>query len=131
MPAKKPTMRENISSRPTDSSGRRATDADLGIGPGVAALRKAAAERITAREGTTSPIGARPAVKMLPKIAPAEKRTLPANPNKPAQKQTLPAKANQPVEKRILPYKPAKPAKPVQVIRTTQMYKPTPMGKKR
>jgi hypothetical protein len=93
--------------------------------------RKKAAEKIMAREGTTSTAGGRPAVKMLPKIAPAEKRTLPANPNKPAQKQTLPAKANQPVEKRILPYKPAKPAKPVQVIRTTQLYKPTPSSKKR
>ena len=72
MPAKKPTMRENISSRPTDSSGRRATDADLGIGPGVAALRKAAAMKITAREGTTSPSGARPAVKM-PAKTPAPK----------------------------------------------------------
>ena len=80
--------------------------------------RKAAAEKIMKREGTTSPAGGRAAVKMLPKIAPAEKRT-------------LPAKANQPVEKRILPYKPAKPAKPVQVIRTTQMYKPTPSSKKR
>ena len=95
MPAKKPTMRENISSRPTDSSGRRATDADLGIGPGVAALRKAAAMKITAREGTTSPSGARPAVKM-------------------------PAKTPAP-----------KMSKPVQVIRTTQMYKPTPTAKKR
>ena len=72
MPAKKPTMRENISSRPTDSSGRRATDADLGIGPGVAALRKAAAMKITAREGTTSPAGGRAAVKM-PAKTPAPK----------------------------------------------------------
>jgi hypothetical protein len=69
MPAKKPMMRENISSRPTDSSGRRASDADLGIGPGVAALRKAAAAKITAQEGTTSPSGGRPAVKMPAKIA--------------------------------------------------------------
>lgn len=93
--------------------------------------RKAAAMKLLAQEGTTSAGGGRPAVKMLPKIAPAERRTLPANPNKPAQKQNLPAKANQPVEKRILPYKPAKLAKPVQVISTTKMFKPTPMGKKR
>ena len=72
MPAKKPTMRENISSRPTDSSGRRATDADLGIGPGVAALRKAAAEKITKREGTTSPSGARPAVLRVAPPKPAK-----------------------------------------------------------
>ena len=131
MAGKKPTMRENISSRPTDKYGNRATDTDLGIGPGVAAARKAAAEKIMKREGTTSPSGGRPAVKMLLKIAPVEKRTLPAKANQPVEKRTLPAKANQPVEKRILPYKPAKPAKPVQVIRTTQLYKPTPMGKKR
>jgi hypothetical protein len=93
--------------------------------------RKKAAEKIMKREGTTSPAGGRAAVKMLPKIAPAEKRTLPAKANQPVEKRTLPAKANQPVEKRILPYKPAKPAKPVQVIRTTQMYKPTPTAKKR
>ena len=130
MPAKKPTMRENISSRPTDSSGRRATDADLGIGPGVAALRKAAAEKIMAREGTTSPSGGRTQAVLRTTKGPAEKRTLPAKANQPVEKRILPAKANQPVEKRILPYKPAKPAKPVQVIRTTQMYKPTPTKKK-
>ena len=48
--------------------------------------RKAAAERLLAREGTTSKAGGRPAVKM--------------------------------------------PAKP-QIIRTTTMMKPTPMGKKK
>ena len=108
MPAKKPTMRENISSRPTDSSGRRATDADLGIGPGVAALRKAAAERITAREGTTSAAGGRtPAVLRTTKGAPPIKPIrLPANPNKPAVRQNL-------------------------VIRTTTNMKPTPTAKKR
>ena len=35
MAGKKPTMRENISSRPTDKYGNRATDADLGIGAAV------------------------------------------------------------------------------------------------
>ena len=49
--------------------------------------RKAAAMKIMAREGTTSPSGGRAAVKM--------------------------------------------PAKPAQVVRTTVMFKPTPMGKKR
>ena len=57
--------------------------------------RKKAAEKIMKREGTTSPSGARPAVKM-------------------------PAKTQAP-----------KMSKPVQVIRTTQMYKPTPTAKKR
>jgi hypothetical protein len=132
MPAKKTSMpREGISTRPTDSSGRRATDADLGLSAaGAAASRARAAMQAVAREGTTSKAGGRPAVKMMPKIAPSEKRTLPANPNKPAEKRTLPAKSNQSVEKRILPYKPAKPAKPVQVIRTTQLYKPSPTKKK-
>ncbi len=124
-------MRENISSRPTDSSGRRATDADLGLSAaGAAAARARAAMQAVAREGTTSTAGGRPAVKTLPKIAPAEKRTLPNKPNKPAEKRNLPAKSNQPVEKRTLPYKPAKPAKPVQVIRTTVSMKPTPTKKK-
>jgi hypothetical protein len=100
MAGKKPTMRENISSRPTDSSGRRATDADLGIGPGVAALRKAAAEKIMKREGTTSPSGARPAVL----------RVAPAKPVKPVAK--------------IIP------AKQQAIIRTTTAYKPTPTKKK-
>ena len=108
MAGKKPTMRENISSRPTDSSGRRATDADLGIGPGVAALRKAAAEKIMAREGTTSPSGGRTqAVLRTTKGAPPIKPIrLPANPNKPAVRQNL-------------------------VIRTTTNMKPTPATKKR
>lgn len=66
MAGKKPTMRENISSRPTDKYGNRATDADLGIGAGVAAARKAAAEKIMKREGTTSPSGARPALLRMP-----------------------------------------------------------------
>jgi hypothetical protein len=57
--------------------------------------RKKAAEKIMKREGTTSPAGARAAVKM-------------------------PAKTPAP-----------KMSKPVQVIRTTQMYKPTPTAKKR
>ena len=57
--------------------------------------RKKAAEKIMKREGTTSPSGARPAVKM-------------------------PAKTPAP-----------KMSKPVQVIRTTQLYKPTPSSKKR
>jgi hypothetical protein len=101
MAGKKPTMRENISSRPTDSSGRRASDADLGIGPGVAAIRKAAAEKIMKREGTTSPSGARPA---LLRVAP---------PSKPAKAPAV-----------------KMPAKP-QIIRTTTNMKSTPMGKKR
>ena len=100
MAGKKPTMRENISSRPTDSSGRRASDADLGIGPGVAAARKAAAEKIMAREGTTNPSGARPAVL----------RVAPAKPVKPVAK--------------IIP------AKQQAIIRTTTAYKPTPTKKK-
>ncbi len=54
--------------------------------------RKAAAMKILAREGTTSPAGGRAPVKM-------------------------PAKTPAP--------------KPVQVVRTTVMMKPTPMGKKR
>jgi hypothetical protein len=72
MPAKKPMMREGISTRPTDKYGNRATNADLGIGPGADAKRKAAAEKIMAREGTTSKSGGRPAVKMPAKVAPAK-----------------------------------------------------------
>jgi hypothetical protein len=101
MAGKKPTMRENISSRPTDKYGNRATDADLGIGAGVAALRKAAAEKITRQEGTTSPSGARPA---LLRVAP---------PSKPAKAPAV------------------KMPKAPQIIRTTVNMKSTPMGKKR
>ena len=101
MAGKKPTMRENISSRPTDSSGRRASNADLGIGPGVAALRRAAAKEITKREGTTSPGGARPALMRMP------------TPSKPAKAPAV------------------KMPKAPQIIRTTTNMKPTPMGKKR
>ena len=72
MPAKKPMIREGISTRPTDQYGNRATNADLGIGPGADAKRKAAAEKIMAREGTTSAAGGRPAVKMPAKAAPAK-----------------------------------------------------------
>ena len=113
MAGKKPTMRENISSRPTDSSGRRASNADLGIGAGVAALRRAAAKEITKREGTTSPAGGRP--------APARER----NSNREIT-----------ILRAAPPSKPAKaPAvkmpKAPQIIRTTVSMKPTPMGKKR
>lgn len=101
MAGKKPTMRENISSRPTDKYGNRATDADLGIGAGVAALRKAAAEKITRQEGTTSPSGGRPA---LLRVAP---------PSKPAKAPAV------------------KAPKAPQIIRTTVNMKSTPMGKKR
>ena len=101
MAGKKPTMRENISSRPTDKYGNRATDADLGIGAGVAALRKAAAEKITRQEGTTSPSGARPALLRMP------------TPSKPAKAPAV------------------KAPKAPQIIRTTTNMKPTPMGKKR
>jgi hypothetical protein len=105
MPAKKPMIREGISTRPTDKYGNRATNADLGIGPGADAKRKAAAEKIMAREGTTSKSGGRPAVKD------AVLRTAPAKPVKPVAK--------------IIP------AKQQAIIRTTTAYKPTPMGKKK
>ena len=113
MAGKKPTMRENISSRPTDKYGNRATDTDLGIGAGVAAARKAAAEKIMKREGTTSPAGGRP--------APARER----NSNREIT-----------ILRAAPPSKPAKaPAvkmpKAPQIIRTTTNMKPTPMGKKR
>ena len=101
MAGKKPTMRENISSRPTDKYGNRATDADLGIGAGAAAARKAAAEKIMKREGTTSPSGARPALLRMP------------TPSKPAKAPAV------------------KAPKAPQIIRTTTNMKPTPMGKKR
>ena len=101
MAGKKPTMRENISSRPTDKYGNRATDTDLGIGAGVAAARKAAAEKIMKREGTTSPSGARPALLRMP------------TPSKPAKAPAV------------------KAPKAPQIIRTTTAMKPTPMGKKR
>ena len=76
MAGKKPTMRENISSRPTDSSGRRASIADLGIGAGVAAARKAAAEKIMKREGTTIPSGGRAAPKSLGAISNKDRQML-------------------------------------------------------
>jgi len=129
MPAKKPLMRENISSRPTDKYGNRATDADLGIGPGADARRRAAALKITAQEGTTSAAGGRPNKPAMPKSAEAAllragsvkpvKQTLPNKPNKPAVKQTLPNKPNKPAVKQNL------------VIRTTTNMKSSPMTKKR
>jgi hypothetical protein len=63
--------------------------------------RKAAAEKIMKREGTTSPSGARPA---LLRVAP---------PSKPAKAPAV------------------KMPKAPQIIRTTTNMKPTPMGKKR
>jgi hypothetical protein len=105
MPAKKPMIREGISTRPTDKYGNRATNADLGIGPGADAKRKAAAEKIMAREGTTNPSGGRPAVKMPAKTAPVKAPV-----------------AKSPVTK--MPLK-------QQVTRTTTAYRPTPMGKKK
>ena len=116
MPAKKPTIREGISTRPTDEYGRRATNADLGIGPGADAKRKAAAMRIMAQEGTTSAAGGRPNKPAMPKSA--EAALLRAGSVKPV-KQTLPNKPNKPAVKQNA------------VIRTTTAYKPTPMGKKR
>ena len=104
MPAKKPPIRENISSRPTDKYGNRATDADLGIGPGADARRRAAALKITEREGQTNASGARAPVKMPAKIAPAKAAPAKAAPKMPAKQQ---------------------------IIRTTKPFKPTPMGKKR
>ncbi len=110
MPAKKPMIREGISTRPTDKYGNRATNADLGIGPGADVKRKAAAMKIMAQEGTTSKSGGRapvPAVRRITKDTPAPKPVkLPSNPNKPAKMQNF-------------------------VVRTTTMMKPTPMGKKR
>jgi hypothetical protein len=80
MAGKKPTMRENISSRPTDKYGNRATDADLGIGAGAAAARKAAAEKIMKREGTTNPSGARPALLRMPTPTKTPAVKMPAKP---------------------------------------------------
>lgn len=109
-------IREGISTRPTDKYGNRATNADLGIGPGVDAKRKEAAMKIMAREGTTSPSGGRPNKAAMPKSAEAA---------------LLRAGSVKPI-KQILPNKPNKPAvKQNAVIRTTTAYKPTPMGKKR
>lgn len=105
MPAKKPMIREGISTRPTDKYGNRATNADLGIGPGADVKRKEAAMKLMAQEGTTSKSGGRPAVKQ------AVLRTAPAKPVKPVAK--------------IIP------AKQQAIIRTTTNMKPTPMGKKR
>ena len=97
--------REGISTRPTDSSGRRATDADLGLSAaGAAAARARAAMQAVAREGTTSKSGGRPVVKN------AVLRTAPAKPVKPVAK--------------IIP------AKQQAIIRTTTAYRPTPTKKK-
>ncbi len=113
MPAKKPMIREGISTRPTDKYGNRATNADLGIGPGVDAKRKEAAMKIMAREGTTSPSGGRPAVTYKPAKMP----------DKLATPKVAPAK----MPNKLAPTK----MKPAQVVRTTTAFKPTPMGKKR
>ena len=110
-------MREGISTRPTDKYGNRATNADLGIGPGADAKRKAAAEKIMAREGTTNPSGGRPAVKMPAKVAPAKM------PNKLAPAKVAPAK----MPNKLAPTK----MKPAQITRTTTNFKPSPTGKKR
>ena len=131
MAGKKPTKRENISSRPTDSSGRRASNADLGIGAGVAALRKAAAEKIMKREGTTSPSGARPAPKALGAISNKDRQMLTSAAAKikpAAAPKSLGAISNK--DRQMLTTAAAK-IKPVQIIRTTTAMKPTPMGKKR
>ena len=70
--------------------------------------RKAAAEKIMKREGTTSPSGGRTqAVLRITKDTPPPKRIkLPANPNKPLVRQNA-------------------------IIRTTTNMKPTPTAKKR
>ena len=132
-------MRENISSRPTDKYGNRATDADLGIGPGVAALRRAAAEKIMKRDGTTSPAGGRAtggaaagAGAKTGGVAAALRNASPKGSG------GMGAKTNREITilRMAPPSKPAKapavkmPAKP-QIIRTTTNMKPTPMGKKR
>ena len=125
MAGKKPTMRENISSRPTDKYGNRASDADLGIGAGVAAARKAAAEKIMKREGTTSPGGGRPA-KASGGMGAVSDRDM----------QIIKAGARSAILRMAPPSKPTKaPAvkapKAPQIIRTTTNMKPTPSGKKR
>lgn len=66
--------------------------------------RKAAAEKVTAREGTTSSAGGRAAPKALGAISNKERQMLTSA---------------------------AAKIKPVQIIRTTTAMKPTPMGKKR
>ena len=74
--------------------------------------RKAAAEKITKREGTTSPAGGR--------STPARERN---SDREIAILRMGPSKSTKtPVVKML---------KPVQVIRTTVSMKPTPMGKKR
>jgi hypothetical protein len=131
MAGKKPTMRENISSRPTDSSGRRASNADLGIGAGAAALRKAAAEKIMKREGTTSSAGGRAAPKALGAISNKDRQMLTSAAAKikpAAAPKNLGAISNK--DRQMLTTAAAK-IKPVQIIRTTTAMKPTPMGKKR
>lgn len=76
--------------------------------------RKAAAEKILAREGTTSAAGGRPATKTPAKAAPTK---MPAK--------AAPTKA--PVVKPSVTKMPLKQ----QVTRTTTAYRPTPMGKKK
>jgi len=150
MAGKKPTMRENISSRPTDKYGNRATDADLGIGAGAAAARKAAAEKIMRREGTTSPGGGRPAKASggMGAVSDRDMKIIKAATKMPAKTpsgmgamsdrdmQIIKAGARSALLRMPTPSKPAKaPAvkapKAPQIIRTTTNMKPTPMGKKR
>ena len=106
MATKKP-MRENISGRPTDSSGRRASDIDLGLvrSPVKKPMPEGISSRPTDKSGkraTDADLGmTRAAPKVKPMTAPKPK----------------------PLPKPM--------AKPVQVIRTTQMFKPSPMTKKR
>jgi len=110
---KKPTNsrrsipREGISTRPTDSSGRRATDADLDM--------RAAGERPAVSLPWPEPSKYKPA-KMPDHI------TSFASKYKPAK---MPDKS-----KAVLTFAPTK-IKPAQIIRTTVNMKPTPMAKKK
>ena len=104
--------------------------------------RKAAAEKIMKREGTTSPAGGR-GPSLAAKVAKAVGQAAPPV----APKSSLAAKVAKAVGQRTPPVAPksslaAKVAKavgqtprtaskPVQVIRTTTMMKPTPTSKKR
>ena len=146
MAGKKPTMRENISSRPTDKYGNRASNADLGIGPGVAAARKAAAEKIMKREGTTSSGGGRAtggaaAGAKTGGVAAALRNASPKGSGgigavSDRDMQIIKAGARSALLRMAPPSKPAKAPvvkmpKTPQIIRTTVSMKPTPMGKKR
>jgi len=127
MAPKKP-MRENISGRPTDSSGLRASDIDLGLvrSPVKKPMPEGISSRPTDKSGkraTDADLGmtrAAPKSSFVAKVAKAVGQRAPT----PAPKSSFVAKVAKAVGQ-------TPRTKPVQVIRTTTAMKSTPTAKKR